>query len=200
MKLIDLAGTKFGDWTVVSRAASQAGQTRWLCVCKCGEQRSVSAINLRSGRTTGCGRHRQPKVKHGACGTRAYAIWAGMIQRCNNKSRNSYKNYGGRGITVCERWLSFENFLQDMGHPPEGQSIERKDNDQGYSPENCVWATDTVQARNSRNAKLSQGEVDRIRGSLGTGRRVADLAKEFRVSESLIRAIRDNKAWLATST
>lgn len=88
---------------------------------------------------------------HGLTGTRTHGIWAGMIQRCANPKRQSFKHYGGRGIAVCERWLDFMNFLADMGECPPGHSIERKDNDLGYSPGNCHWLLLEKQSQNKRN-------------------------------------------------
>jgi hypothetical protein len=91
--------------------------------------------------------------KHGKKDTRAYNIWAGIKSRCQNPNEPAYKNYGGRGITLCSRWQDFRNFYADMGDPPEGRSIERVDNSRGYEPGNCVWATRSEQNRNKRGLR-----------------------------------------------
>lgn len=93
-------------------------------------------------------------TKHGEYKNPSYATYCDMIRRCRDKSRADYKNYGGRGIEVCKRWRdSFVNFLEDMGTRPTGKTIERKNTNEGYSPDNCIWATRTDQNRNSRNSK-----------------------------------------------
>lgn len=91
---------------------------------------------------------------HGFKGTRVYNIWCSMKRRCLSKTSQDYHRYGARGITVCDRWMQFHNFLSDMGEPPEGMSIERVDNDLGYEPGNCVWATQTEQAFNRRSNRV----------------------------------------------
>jgi len=88
--------------------------------------------------------------KHRLSRSRVYEIWAGMLKRCDEPKHASYKYYGGRGISVCDRWRTFENFLADMGHPPDGTSLDRIDNDGNYEPTNCRWATAAVQAKNKR--------------------------------------------------
>lgn len=123
----------------------------WLCSCSCGGEKVVATQELRSRRTRSCGcLERDARIKHGMAKTPEYRIWIGMLVRCRNPKNKSYKNYGSRGITVCTQWNEFKNFFRDMGRRPAGLTLERKDNNLGYSPENCKWVTRKVQRANSR--------------------------------------------------
>ena len=136
----------------------------WICDCACGSVSTVSGGHLRSGHTTSCGCAsadiaRKRMTRHGRAGSRMHRVWQQMKQRCYNKKCGQFFDYGGRGITVCDRWLGrdgFENFSSDMGNPPgPGRwTVERKNNDAGYSPNNCVWATYRQQMRNRRSNHL----------------------------------------------
>lgn len=150
----NILGAKYGNWTVTEYAGkTKNGTTKWLCYCGlCGEFGIVNASSLNRGRSSSCGCERtkdfvKRSTKHGMFGSSEYSIWNGMIGRCYRKSTSSYPRYGGRGITVCDRWLeSFENFYSDMGpRPSKDHSIERTDNDGNYDPSNCVWATQKQQ-------------------------------------------------------
>jgi hypothetical protein len=93
--------------------------------------------------------------------SRVYNIWLGVVQRCTNPNRDTFSYYGGRGITICDRWKDFNNFYEDMGDPPEGHTLERKDNNVGYAKDNCVWATKEQQSNNTRRNRYI--EVDGVK-------------------------------------
>lgn len=166
MKKLDLLGKVFGRLQVVSHLPSKKTDggnsvTQWQCKCDCGQFVSVSTTHLTKGHTQSCGCRaidvqRTVNVTHSMSGTRTYRSWRAMINRCTNTKLAAYGRYGGRGITVTERWLSFENFHQDMGDRPEGKTLDRINNDGNYEPKNCRWATIKEQNSNKRPRKDSR--------------------------------------------
>lgn len=152
-KKIDLTGQRFGRLVVLGESKKRSGgHVCWWCQCDCGELACVQENVLRIGTTKSCGCLRKP---HGKSTSAEYKIWASMLQRCNNPKNKAFKHYGGRGISVCERWKDFKNFLKDMGEKPAGYSIERIDNDGDYCQENCEWATRSKQQWNTRRKGYS---------------------------------------------
>lgn len=156
MRMIDRIGDRYGRLTVIAQSPSRGKGVEWLCQCDCGNQTVVRSIAMVIGNTRSCGCLRVDAVvrrnlTHGMRHTPTYNSWASMIQRTCNPRHPSWKNYGGRGVTVCDRWLhSFEDFLADMGARPPGLSIDRIDNDGNYEPGNCRWATRSQQNSNTR--------------------------------------------------
>ena len=159
----DITGLRFGRLTVVRFShIGQFGQACWLVRCDCGVESSMYAV----ARKTSCGCQRLEKThrfehghhgKHGASPT--YRSWAKMIQRCTNPNNNRWARYGGRGITVCERWMIFSNFLTDMGERPPNTTLDRIDNDGNYEPLNCRRADKEIQSRHAAEAGRKGGLV-----------------------------------------
>lgn len=181
---------RFSDWSVISRPVLTNRRTSYLCRCKCGTERMVLENNLKRGVSKNCGCVRRETVgainrSHGAgaarlAGSRAASVWLDMQKRCRAKSGSGLKYYASRNIMVCKRWsgkMGFINFLEDMGEPPSGKSIGRKNNNGNYSKRNCRWETPVQQQNNtSRNVfgwiRGKRRTAAQIASVLGKGRSV----------------------------
>jgi hypothetical protein len=167
-----IAGQVFDRWTIYGFVGSKRGNNHWLCRCSCGNWGIVGQYQLSTARSKSCGclRHdTKPSLTHGMTNTSVFSRWTDMHTRCYNENNPAYRNYGGRGIIVEERWHDFTNFFADMGHPPTPEhEIERVNNNENYGPENCIWDTILNQARNKRtNIYLTLNGITRCAAEWG---------------------------------
>ena len=150
-----LVGKTFGRLTVLAQLQNERGRSSWYCSCSCGWFKITNGNALQIGTTTSCGCAR---TIHGESDSPLHKVWTAMRERCNNPRNRSFKNYGGRGIKVCQRWGDFRLFISDMGPRPPGTTIDRIDNDGNYEPANCQWATYLEQNQHTRRTrKISAG-------------------------------------------
>lgn len=183
-KFVDRTGQRFGRLLVESRADSVTGRTYWNVLCECGTRKAVALSALMGGRTQSCGclhdeAARRSLTTRGKSGTRTHRIWKGMVARCTIPSASGYPEYGAVGITVCDRWRSFENFLADMGECPEGQTLDRVKNELGYEPGNCRWADRVTQNTNRSSVRMvSVG---------GETHSISEWARRIGISEATLR-------------
>ena len=180
MKGIDLSGKDIGFWKVLH--LTHTGKKRlWSCQCVCGAIRDIQASNLLSGSSKSCGCKRPRNITHGLSKKKSpeYLAWKNARSRCNNSNRKDYIDYGGRGITVCERWNDFEKFLEDMGKRPSSQhSLDRREVNGNYEPDNCRWATKQEQVLNRRKQRKDLTKKIRLLEQL-SGKSIDDLIGEY---------------------
>lgn len=202
MPLIDLTGQRFGRLIALrpSTLKTVAGK-RWECVCDCGGTTVTTSLKLRSGHTTSCGCYQREATAlasrtHGhANRSRTYRTWKEMRQRCLNPKSDKYQWYGGRGIQICERWASFENFLADMGERPIGKTIDRIDNDGHYELGNCRWATHKEQTRKQKAVKLNEGLVEQLRADRAAGMTYRALGRKYGISPTTASSCANARSW-----
>jgi hypothetical protein len=201
-------GAQIGYWTVIEI------QPHFVkCRCLCGEVRDVKRAYLRNGESKSCGCQRaalisRGRTRHGHNLNRTqsptYRSWSNLIGRCTNPNNPDYADYGGRGIRVCERWLDFKNFLEDMGEKPSGVSpagralwsIDRRDVNGHYEPGNVRWATEEMQARNRRSTMIDEVVSVQARWLVDEGgHRIADVARAFGLNRHTLKSsIQANRA------
>lgn len=156
-KKIDRTGIRYGRLVAVRETGrDSSNKAMWECVCDCGGISTVSSSSLGSGNTRSCGcLLTEATTKHGGSGKSSYNTWRAMMRRCSNPNDKDYRNYGARGINVCQEWHTYQRFESDMGEPAGMETIDRIDPSLGYFPENCRWASPTVQARNIRKKDVA---------------------------------------------
>jgi len=194
MKFIDITNHTYGRLFVIE----QFDKTRWTCLCQCGKTINADKNNLRTGHTKSCGCI-EKEHDFGICGDGLrkhplYQTWKTMIYRCTKPHRKEYKNYGGRGIKVCERWMTLEYFIEDMYQTYQvGLELDRKDNNGDYYLENCHWVTKVKNKQKTRRTNLDYEKAAIIRSSDKTP---LELSKLFNCSRDSIYDVLQNKTWL----
>jgi hypothetical protein len=178
MKTIDLTGKRFNRLFVDSFSHSDDGLIYWNTICDCGTEKKIAGSRIKNGMTQSCGCLRMETIKRantkhghyvGGMKSKTYASWEAMMDRCYRPSSGSFHSYGAKGVTVCERWHKFENFLADMGDRPLNHQLDRKDAGLGYSLKNCRWLTHLENQQNRRNVRVYE-----LNGELLTGRQIAE--------------------------
>lgn len=195
----NLSGKKFGRLLLLHPTKqTKQGHWIWLCQCDCGNQKEITGSNIVYGRTTSCGcvqreRASTANKEHGLTGTTECRIWQAIKNRTSNRNGQDFDDYGGRGITVCERWSnSFQAFLDDMGERPDGMSLDRINNDLGYFKENCRWATKIEQMNNTRgnHRETFNGETRTIaEWSRATGIKQSKISRRLRRGWTIQRTL-----------
>jgi len=200
----DHTGKRYGRLVAISwDRGGKGGKLRWLLRCDCGNfkystlpksAKSCGCLKIESSKRNGVVTHGEARARKRSA---EYKTWRGIIFRCENSNSAGFRNYGGKGIRICNEWRnSFEKFLEDMGRKPTtSHTIERKDNSKGYEPANCIWATTKMQGKNRSTTKLNDEAVREIRMSGARGDNHQSIASRYGVSRSLISQVLLRKRW-----
>jgi len=200
IKAVDV-GHRFGMLTVLAPSPRfDRGVVFWVCECDCGNISHVVGCKLLSGATRACGCRKGRAITHGHVRrhrpSSEYRAWRSMRSRCATSSNASFRLYGGRGIAVCERWMSFENFFADMGKKPSRRhSLDRIDSNGNYEPGNCRWATSAAQQQNRRDSRLCAASVFIMRHLARRSVRIGDLAHAFGISHQAASDVVSGRRW-----
>lgn len=189
-KIDDLTGKVFGDLRVDEFAYIYNGHSYWLCLCECGCYTVARGSHLKAGNILSCG-CKKGNITHGESKTRLYTVWHNMRERCQNPNATEYHRYGGRGISVCAAWENYETFRDwalSHGYSPS-LSIDRKDNDGNYSPDNCRWATAKEQANNTSKTRLIELDGERLS--------VSEWARKLGINQSTLSMRLNKYGWSA---
>jgi len=198
--MINLIGVKFGRWTVLLKSEKRNKHWYWLCRCTCGNIGIIRGDRLRSGDSTECisCASKIRILKYGVSGSDIYHVWEGMKQRCYYKKHIGYKYWGGRGISVCNKWLNdakaFCDWAINHGYR-KGLQIDRIDNDGNYESSNCRFVTNTINMRNSSNTKLTLDKAIKIRKLLQEGHSQLKIAEMYNVARKTIGDIKTHRTW-----
>jgi len=210
-RLSDKTGERFGRLLITGKNFDRSGQnTYWNYVCDCGKTGSTATSKLNGGQDS-CGCRTREAIGErskthgqtiGGKWSPTYRCYRAMIARCKYPSQVYYKDYGGRGISVCRRWLEgdgersgYDCFVADMGEKPDGLTIDRIDNDGNYEPGNCRWATYAEQGQNTRATKLSGLSVKKIREDYDAGEVQVSIARKFGISQSHVSDVVRHAVW-----
>lgn len=196
-----MIGKVFTRLTVIEqRPSNKYRQKTWLCRCECGNELVVPTLSLNTGNTRSCGcyqkeRSSELRLTHGLSKTRIYGIWNAMVNRCHNPKDNNWGYYGGKGISVCEEWRndihSFISWAESNGYRSD-LTIDRKDGQRDYCPENCRWTTMEEQAQNKSNTRFTPEDISNIRED---PRSLREIAEDYNVSITGISNIKAKKRW-----
>ena len=200
---LSLVGKKFNRLLILGLRRIES-KSYFLCHCDCGREGLKNASNVIAGKTKSCGclrvefgkSNRAHGGREGGKSSPEYEAWSGAKDRCYNKKDRVFKHYGGRGISVCDRWLhSYQNFLADMGRRPNGTSLDRIDVNGNYEPGNCRWATKAQQARNTRRTTLTEEKAALIRRLVARGLSKAEVSRRTGINYSSVKQVASGRQW-----